>query len=138
MSDTEALIDRYYAALKAGDRAALAGMLTDDMAVDYYGPEGLFAWQGHWSGQTGFFDFLDAVADNLSIDAVTPLQRIFTEDSAVIVLEGAWTLTETGKQVGAVVANIFTLRNRQISRYQVFTDTAAFGMGLGSLARVTP
>jgi len=133
LSAPETLIDQYYAALQAGERTKLAGMLTADMAVDYYGPKGLFAWQGHWAGEDGFFAFLDAVADNLNITQVTPLQRIFSNDSAIIVLEGEWTLRATGKQVRAVVANIFTLRGSQISRYQVFTDTAAFGIGLGKL-----
>jgi ketosteroid isomerase-like protein len=30
--------------------------------------------------------------------------------------------------------NIFTLRDGKIVRYQVFTDTAALGIGLGRLA----
>jgi len=131
---TEALIDRYYAALKAGDRGALAGLLSPDMVVDYYGPEGLFPWQGRWVGLKQFHRFLDIVAENLTIDAVTPLQRMFTDSAAIIVLEGVWTLRDSGAQVRAVVANIFTLQDARISRYQVFTDTAAFGLGLGALA----
>jgi ketosteroid isomerase-like protein len=34
-------LDRYYAALKAGDREALRGVVSDDIEVHYPAPEGL-------------------------------------------------------------------------------------------------
>ena len=76
MQNTNQTIDAYYAALKSGDRAAITALLSDDIRVDYYGPDGLFPWQGAWVGEDRFFAFLDAVAENLTIDAVTPMQRV--------------------------------------------------------------
>ena len=133
MHDTNQTIDAYYAALKAGDRGEITALLSDDIQVDYYGPEGLFPWQGTWKGTAQFFAFLDSVAENLTIDAVTPMQRIIAEESAIIVLNGQWTIRKTGAKVTATVANIFTLKHGKIARYQVFTDTAAFGLGVENL-----
>ena len=133
MTSVNDLIDTYYSALKAGDHAALAKVLSEDIQVDYYGPPGLFPWQGTWTGLQGFFDFLQIVAENLVIDSVTPLQRIVAETSVVIVLDGQWTIRKTGQVVTASVANIFTVSAGKIGRYQVFTDTAAFGLGLNAL-----
>lgn len=134
---TRQILDKYYAALKAGDRPALRKLLSPDMQVDYYGPAGLMPWGGTWSGIDAYFDFLDQVAGNLTIDSVTPEQSIIGDGTAVIVLQGVWTVRETGRQVSATVANIFTFAEGQIARYQVFNDTAGFGIGLGKLTAVT-
>ncbi len=136
MTPANDLIDAYYAALKAGDKAALAEILSDEIQVNYYGPAGLFPWQGTWTGLQGFQDFLQAVSDNLVINSVTPLQRIVTDDAVVIVLKGEWTIRSTDESVTAIVANIFTINAGKIERYQVFTDTAAFGLGMGNVQPV--
>lgn len=133
---TEEILDQYYAALKAGDRDALRNLLSPDMQVDYYGPDGLMPWGGHWSGIDAYFDFLDQVGGNLTIDVVEPQQSIVTDGVAVIVLNGTWTVRQTGRQVSATVANIFTFADGRIARYQVFNDTAGFGVGLGKLQAV--
>lgn len=133
---TQEILDQYYAALKAGDRDALRNLLSPDMQVDYYGPDGLMPWGGRWSGIDAYFDFLDQVAGNLTIDVVEPQQSIVADGVAVIVLNGTWTVRQTGRQVSATVANIFTFADGRIARYQVFNDTAGFGVGLGKLQAV--
>lgn len=77
-------LDRYYAALNAGDRAGLRGVLAGD--------------------------------------------------TVITVLRGEWTVKATGRKVQTETVNMFTMRDGKVTRYQVFSDTAALGLGLGRLA----
>ncbi|WP_394691546.1 nuclear transport factor 2 family protein [Hoeflea sp.] len=127
-------LDRYYAALKAGDRVALRGVVADDIEVHYPAPEGLLPWAGDWTGFEGFEAFLKTVGDHLVIDAVEPISLHVAGDTVVTVLRGEWTVKATAQKVQTETVNMFTLRDGKITRYQVFTDTAALGIGLGRLA----
>ena len=127
-------LDRYYAALKAGDREALRGVVSDEIEVHYPAPEGLLPWAGDWSGFDGFEKFVATVGDHLVIDTVEPLAVHVAGDTVVTVLRGEWTVKATARKVRTETVNMFTLNNDKIVRYQVFTDTAALGIGLGKLA----
>jgi uncharacterized protein len=127
-------LDRYYAALKAGDREVLRGVVSEDIAVHYPAPEGLLPWAGDWTGFEGFETFIATVGDHLVIDAVEPLAIHVAGDTVITVLKGEWTVRATGRKVRTETVNMFTLRDGKIVRYQVFSDTAALGTGLGRLA----
>lgn len=127
-------LDRYYAALKAGDREALRGVVSDEIEVHYPAPEGLLPWAGDWSGFEGFERFVATVGDHLVIDTVEPLAVHVAGDTVVTVLRGEWTVKATRRKVRTETVNMFTLNDGKIVRYQVFTDTAALGIGLGKLA----
>lgn len=127
-------LDRYYAALKAGDRVALRGVVADDIKVHYPAPEGLLPWAGDWTGFEGFEAFLKTVGDHLVIDTVEPISLHVAGDTVVTVLRGEWTVKATARKVQTETVNMFTLREGKITRFQVFTDTAALGIGLGRLA----
>ncbi|KJS20048.1 MAG: hypothetical protein VR78_02315 [Hoeflea sp. BRH_c9] len=127
-------LDRYYAALKAGDRAALRGVVSDDIEVHYPAPDGLLPWAGDWHGFAGFEAFLATLADHLVIDRVEPLALHIAGDTAITVLKGEWTVKAGGRKVQTETVNIFTLRDGKIVRFQVHSDTAALGIGMGRLA----
>jgi ketosteroid isomerase-like protein len=91
-------------------------------------------WAGDWSGFDGFEAFLKALGDNLVIDTVEPLAVHIAGDTVITVLKGEWTVKATGRKVRTETVNMFTLRDGKIVRYQVFSDTAALGIGLGKLA----
>ena len=88
-------LDRYYAALKAGDREALRGVVSDDIEVHYPAPEGLLPWAGDWTGFEGFEAFLATVGDHLVIDTVEPLAVHVAGDAVITVLKGEWTVKAT-------------------------------------------
>lgn len=127
-------LDRYYAALKAGDGAALRGVVSDDIEVHYPAPEGLLPWAGDWIGFARFEAFLKTVAEYLVIDRVEPLAMHVAGDTVITVLRGEWTVKSNGRKVHTETVNMFTLRDGKIARYQVYSDTAALGVGLGRLA----
>ncbi|WP_322988009.1 nuclear transport factor 2 family protein [Hoeflea sp.] len=127
-------LDRYYAALKAGDSQALRGVVSDDIEVHYPAPDGLLPWAGDWIGFERFETFLATVGDHLVIDAVEPLAIHVAGDTVITVLKGEWTVKANGRKVHTETVNMFTLRDGKIARYQVYSDTAALGLGLGRLA----
>lgn len=127
-------LDRYYTALKAGDREALRGVVSDDIEVHYPAPDGLLPWAGDWTGFEGFEAFTKAVGDHLVIDMVRPLAVHVAGDTVITVLKGEWTVKATARKVRTETVNLFTLRDGKIVRYQVFSDTAALAIGLGRLA----
>jgi ketosteroid isomerase-like protein len=74
------------------------------------------------------------VGDHLVIDTVEPLAVHVAGDTVVTVLKGEWTVKASARKVRTETVNMFTLSDGKIVRYQVFTDTAALGIGLGKLA----
>lgn len=127
-------LDLYYAALKAGDRVALRGVVSDDIEVHYPAPEGLLPWAGDWVGFERFEAFIKTVGDHLVIDTVEPLAVHVAGDTVITVLKGEWTVKATARKVRTETVNMFTLRDGKIVRYQVYSDTAALAVGLGRLA----
>tara|TARA_R110002020_G_scaffold59673_12_gene162551 strand:- start:735 stop:1145 length:411 start_codon:yes stop_codon:yes gene_type:complete len=127
-------LDRYYAALKAGDGEALRGVVWDDIEVHYPVPEGLLPRAGDWTGFEGFEAFNATVGDHLVIDTVEPRAVHVAQDTASPVLGGEGTVKANGRKVRAQTVNMFMLRDGNIARYQVFSATAALGIGLGRLA----
>jgi ketosteroid isomerase-like protein len=118
-------LDAWYAAIRSGDQSALAAAVTPDVHIDYRGRPGLLPWSGDWHGIAGTTEFLARVTRHLEVLEVTPLRRIQSGDTVVVVLSGRWRARATGREVAAEVVNIFTLRQGRVAAYQVFHDTAA-------------
>ena len=132
-AETEAVLERYYAALQAGDVQGMKDVVSEDIEVIYQDADGLLPWGGTWSGFDKFREFLATVAEHLVIESVQPLERLFDQDTAIIVLRGVWTSRKTDRRVEARVVNIFKVRSGKVARYQVFPDTAAFAIAIGRL-----
>lgn len=115
----------WYAAIRAGDAAALAAVATPDLRIAYAGRPGLLPWSGVWEGIDAAMAFFAHVARHLEVLEVTPLHRIGAGETVVVVLAGRWRARATGREIAAQVANVFTLREGRIAAYQVFHDTAA-------------
>ncbi len=115
----------WYAAIRAGDAAALEAAVTPDVEILYRGRPGLLPWTGRWHGVAGCREFFARVAANLEVLEAAPIQRIQGEDSIVVLLAGRWRARATGREVAAQVVNLFTLRDGRVARYEVFHDTAA-------------
>ncbi|CAH0186014.1 nuclear transport factor 2 family protein [Roseomonas sp. CECT 9278] len=129
-----AVLDAYYAALKAGDVAALRAVVADDVVVTYHGRPGLLPWTGVWRGFEAYRDFLGRVGAALEILEVTPAARIEHGDRVIVLLDGRWRARATGREVAARVVNIFTLRDGRVAGYEVFHDTAALWEALTGTA----
>ncbi len=135
MSDTQKILDEYYAALKSGDEARLRAIVSDGIEVVYHDTSKILPWGGRWVGYDGFQQFLAAVAENLVIEKVEPLDTFISDDTVIVLLKGRWLSRRTGKVVEATVANVFSMQDGLVSRYQVFPDSAGFGLAIDTLAR---
>ncbi len=122
---TQDVLAAWYAAIRAGDAAALAAVATPDLTITYGGRPSLLPWSGIWTGVAEAMRFFAAVAQHLEVLEVTPMRRITEADSVVVILSGRWRARATGREVAARVANVFTLREGRVAAYDVFHDTAA-------------
>jgi ketosteroid isomerase-like protein len=115
----------WYAAIRAGDAAALREAATPDLRITYRGRPGLLPWTGIWDGVERAMAFFALVAAHLEVLEVTPLRRIEAGGTVVVVLAGRWRARRTGREVAAEVVNLFALRDGRVAAYEVFHDTAA-------------
>jgi uncharacterized protein len=127
---SKAILDSYYAALRAGDFAALEQMLSPDICVRYYGPEGLLPWVGRHEGFAAYRRFLNLVREHLEIVEVTQEAVIADGEWVVVLGRGAWRARASGREIAANMTNAFRIVSGRIIEYRVYTDTAAFAAAL--------
>jgi uncharacterized protein len=126
------LLDRWYAALKAGDAGALAAVTTEDVTVLWNGPVGIVPWAGIWQGRPKVITFFRRVAEHLDVVAVEPLSRLVTAEAAALVNIGRWRVRATGEELEVRAANHFRFEAGRVASYEIYPDTFTFA---GALAR---
>lgn len=124
------ILDRWYAALRAGDAAALAAVTTDEVTVRWNGPVGVVPWAGVWEGRTKVLTFFKRVADHLDVLAIETVHRLDGEGSTAIVLQGHWRVKATGEELRVRAANIFRFEDGKVASYEVYPDSYAFAKAL--------
>jgi len=129
--NTETIIARYYERLKNRDRDGLLELLSPDMRVKYYGPEGLLPFIGEFNGIDGFDRFFGIIQDNLDIVEVESLDQIASDTKLVVQARGVWRSKATGRDIRGNMVNVFTVADGRITQYEVYNDTAAFAVGMG-------
>ncbi|PHQ69572.1 MAG: hypothetical protein COB93_07725 [Sneathiella sp.] len=115
-SETEAILNQYYVAMKSANEAAFKEVVTDDIVIEYHDSTGVLPWSGTYSGFAGFQQFLATVRENLVIDHVVPQATYIDGNTAIVVLDGTWTSRLTGQKT-QVVVNIFTMREGRVAKY---------------------
>lgn len=125
------LLDRWYAALKAGDAMALAAVTTEDVVVRWNAPVGLVPWAGVWEGRTKVLTFFRRVAEHLEIVAIDTVFRIAGAEGVAVVIEGHWRVRATGEDVHVRTANIFRFEGDRVAAFEVYPDTHTFAKAVG-------
>jgi len=131
MTVTGALLDRFYAALRALSAPELALCVADDFVLDWQGTDAI-PWAGQWRGVHGLLAFVDVLNAHLEILEVQRMHQIEQGSVAVVVLKGHWRIKSSGQEVRAMAANLFTLAGERIQSYTVLNNTAAFADALAS------
>ena len=124
--NTADIIDGFYAALAARDLDVLRELLSPEIVVTYHGQPEHFPWAGQFVGLGGFDQFVGSLAEHLEIASAERSEPIVDGDRAVVLTEGEWRVKVNDAIVRAGMANVFTVSNGQISRYDIYVDTAAF------------
>jgi ketosteroid isomerase-like protein len=127
---SQAILDRWYAALKAGDASALAAVTTDDVTVRWNGPPGIVPWAGLWEGRTKVLTFFRRVAEHLEILSIETVARIEGEGGVAIVLQGHWRVRASGEEIEVRAANLFRFEGGLVAAYEVYPDSYAFAKAL--------
>jgi ketosteroid isomerase-like protein len=122
----EAVLDRWYAALRSGDMAAFRGVAAPDIVVRWNGPPDLIPWAGEHHGLEAALAFFGKVGAALEILSVAPVERLLAADKALLVLAGHWRVRATGQELHLRAANLFSFRDGLVMAYEVFPDSAAF------------
>jgi ketosteroid isomerase-like protein len=125
-----AVLDRYYAALRAGDVAALEQIVAADVVVRYFGPPGLLPWVGVHEGFDAYKRFLGQVRDALEILSVEQEAVIAEGDWVVVLGRGRWRARASGRDIAVNMTNAFRFAAGRVAEYRVYTDTAAFAAAL--------
>lgn len=127
---SQAVLDRWYAALKAGDAMALAAVTTDDVTARWNGPPGIVPWAGLWEGRTKVLTFFKRVAEHLEIVSIDTVNRIEAEAGIVIILEGHWRVRASGEELKVRAANVFRFEGDRVASYEVYPDSYSFAKAL--------
>lgn len=127
---SQTILDRWYAALKAGDAGALAAVTTDDVIVRWNGPVGLVPWAGVWEGRAKVITFFKRVAEHLEIVSIETEQTIAGEGGVAIVLSGHWRVRASGEDLKVRAANIFRFEDGKVAAFEVYPDSHAFAEAL--------
>lgn len=125
----QALLDRFYAALKALSPEQLSACVSEDFVLNWQGSDAI-PWAGTWRGVDGLLAFVDRLNTHLEILSVERLQQLGDEHTSVVLLRGHWRLKATGKEVRAMACNVFAIERDRISAYTVLNNTVAFAEAL--------
>jgi hypothetical protein len=123
---SDAILARWYAALKAGDMAAFREVAAPDVMVRWNGPPDRIPWAGEHHGVEAVLAFFGKVGAALEVLSVEPVEKLVSDGKALIVLKGHWRVRATGQELTLRAANLFTFRDGRVAAYEVFPDSAAF------------
>ncbi|QCI64252.1 nuclear transport factor 2 family protein [Phreatobacter stygius] len=124
------ILDRWYAALKAGDAQALSAVTTEDVTLRWNGPVGIVPWAGLWQGRAKVITFFKRVADHLDIVSMETVQRIETPGAVALVLDGHWRVRATGEELQVRAVNLFRFEDGRVAAYEIYPDSFAFAQAL--------
>jgi ketosteroid isomerase-like protein len=127
---TQALIDRWYAAVRSGDAAALASVVTEDVELLWNGDPTRLPWAGSHRGIDAVLAFFRKLGEHIEVISVSQLYRLDAGEAVVVVLEGEWRVRGHAPSIRARACNVFRFRQGRISSYEVYNDSGRFADAL--------
>ena len=126
-----AVLDSFYAALKALSASDLAQCVSEDFVLNWQGTPSI-PWAGSWHGVEGLLSFVKELNAHVEILEVHRLHQLQDSEVTVVVLRGHWRMKATGQEVRATACNLFKIEGTRIKSYTVLNNTAAFAEGLAN------
>lgn len=127
---TQALIDRWYAAVRSGDAADLASVVTEDVELLWNGDPARLPWAGSHAGVDAVLAFFRKLGEYIEVISVSPVYRLDAGEAVVVVLEGEWRVRGHASTIRARACNVFRFREGRISSYEVYNDSGRFADAL--------
>jgi uncharacterized protein (TIGR02246 family) len=129
---TQSLIDRWYAAVRTGDAAALRDVVTEDVVLLWNGDPARLPWAGRHSGADAVLAFFKKLGADIEVVSVSQIYRLDAADAVVVALEGEWRVRRSGSTISARACNVFRFRDGRISSYEVYNDSDRFADAINS------
>ena len=129
MTTAQALLDRFYDALKTLSAEPLADCVSEDFVLEWQGSASI-PWAGTWRGVKGLLAFVQTLNQHLDILHVQRLKQLADDGTTMVLLHGHGRLKATGRDVQALACNIFAIEGGRIRSYTVLNNTAAFAEAL--------
>jgi uncharacterized protein (TIGR02246 family) len=127
---TQALIDRWYAAVRSGDATALASVVTEDVELLWNGDPARLPWAGRHAGVEAVLAFFRKLGEHIEVVAVSQVYRLDAGEAVIVVLEGEWRVRGHASSIRARACNVFRFREGRISSYEVYNDSGRFADAL--------
>jgi uncharacterized protein len=128
MTNSE-LLDKYYAAIKAGDAAQIEQCVDASFELNWQGSDAI-PWAGRWKGVAGLQKFFGILNQHLEVLEINRLHMLSDDTVTMTVLEGRWRMKANSKEIRAKAGNVFTFANGKIASYTVLNNSAAFAQAL--------
>jgi uncharacterized protein len=123
------LLDKYYAAIKAGDAQQIEQCVDSSFELNWQGSDSI-PWAGRWKGVVGLQKFFGILNQHLEVLEINRLHMLSDATVTMTVLEGHWRMKSNGKEIRAKAGNVFTFANGRIASYTVLNNSAAFAESL--------
>jgi ketosteroid isomerase-like protein len=125
------VVQAAYVAFTRGDIQSILNTLSDD--VEWIEPP-VEPLGGTYRGREGVAKFFQKVSETSDFSSFEPREFVAQGDRVVALGHYSATVRATGRVYGCDWAMVFTFTNGKISRFQEFTDTAAYAAALGTAA----
>jgi ketosteroid isomerase-like protein len=125
---SQALIDRWYTAVRSGEAAALASVVTEDVELLWNGDPARLPWAGSHRGIDAVLAFFRKLGEHIEVVSVSQLYRL--DAGEAVVLEGEWRVRGHASSIRARACNVFRFRQGRISSYGVYNDSGRFADAL--------
>lgn len=137
--DTAQAVQALYRAYAAGDQAAVAAMIADDIDWVIYGPVAVFPFQGARQGKAAVLQVLAEIARDYALRVYRPELVITEGDRAAVLSDVAFTQRATGRLLRMRVANFLRFSDAKLVEFREFLDSFdAVEQALGTWLELPP
>jgi ketosteroid isomerase-like protein len=118
-----ALVGKLYAAFGTGDVQTILDNVSPDAEWINHGPATI-PYAGSRKGHVQIREFFEAIGQSTIGAKVTTTDFVAHGDSVVSFGRYTATVRDTGAKIDSPVAQLFTVRNGKVVRWEGFSDTA--------------
>lgn len=119
------VVQEGYALFNQGDIPNLLKLYTEDVEFIVPGPSDIIPYAGVYRGLEQVADFFSKVHDAIVFDRFEPVDYIVQEDKVVVLGYSKARVRANDQPHEEEWAHAFVMREGKVSRFQIFTDTAA-------------
>jgi ketosteroid isomerase-like protein len=122
--DNVQTIKEAYAAFERGDIPSLLNMVSEDVEWHIPGPSDIVPFAGEFRGREGVGRFFAALGGAEDVEIFEPQEFIAQGDKVVVVGRYRGRVKANGQADDIEFVHIFTVRDRRITNYRQYNDTA--------------